>query len=151
MKYCIGIDPGTKTGVGVWDIQEKRLVEVTSRTARDAEDLVLKYYSNGGCFVVVEDARQMKTGRRADSVARLRGVGSVRRDSIRWEEFLTSKKINFIMVKPQARWKGAANAKMFAGLTKWQKPTDSHGRDAAWLCFERSAEWAQAMIKQKAV
>ncbi len=137
MKHAIGIDPGTKTGLAIWDMEAKKWETIITTTTIEAEEKVKYYHENGGCMVICEDARKRQwfgnTGRE-----RLQGAGWAKAASKRWEDFLKHHRIPHRMQKPGQTWKGAAAGKTWAGITKWKGKTSDHARDAAWLVFEMS-------------
>ena len=137
MKYAIGIDPGTRTGFAVWDLDKKQWERIVTLDDLTTEAAVLDYAKNADCFVVVEDARQRKwfgnTGRE-----RLQGAGHAKAAAGRWERFLKHHKIPFAMQKPGKTWKGATLAATWTKVTGWKGKTSDHARDAAWLVFEMS-------------
>ncbi|KAA6313278.1 hypothetical protein EZS27_035926, partial [termite gut metagenome] len=97
----------------------------------------LKY--RDALLVRIEDARQrtwfqssMKS--REEERKMLQGVGSVKRDCAIWEAFLTDIHANFELVHPKNS-KTKLKAEAFKKLTKWEKRTNEHARDAAMLVF----------------
>lgn len=143
-RYRIGIDPGVATGYACWDRTDKRLVTVEAMRIDEAMAEVLSTHRAGVLHgVTFEDARLRKwygaaDARQARSGAGIReGVGSVKRDSGIWSDFLTAHGIPFQAVKPAAgstKWDAAT----FARLTGWTAQTNNHGRDAALLIWKAS-------------
>ena len=133
MRYFIGIDAGTNTGVAVWDKHEKRFVELLTTTILKAIDIVKKYETSEGLQVRLEDAR--KRNWFGDSgPERLQGAGSVKRDCVIWEEFLNERKIPYILVAPKNN-RTKMSAESFKNLTGYSGRTNEHTRDAAMLVF----------------
>lgn len=136
MKIVIGIDTGVNTGYAVWSNIKNKLIEVETLMIHQAMDGVLEYHKLYGKDLLVrfEDARQRKwygdSGRE-----KLQGAGSVKRDAKIWEDFLTDNLINHEAVAP-SRNTTKVNAGTFKAITKWDKRTSEHGRDAAMLCFK---------------
>lgn len=131
-KYIIGIDAGTRTGIAVFNTEERRLTDVKSLPIHKALDFI-KLFKPSNTLIRVEDARKRKWfGDRTNS--KLQGAGSVKRDCSIWEAFLKDEGFMFQMVHPI---KGATkmNAQLFKTATKWGKTTNQHGRDAAMLVF----------------
>lgn len=101
-RYYIGIDSGTSTGYAIWDSKERILLLVDSMKIHIAmaniQMLEREYLDQ--TLIRVEDARQRKwfgnSGRE-----KLQGAGSVKRDAVIWEDFLTDLKANFQMVAPK--------------------------------------------------
>lgn len=139
-KYYIGIDTGTNTGIAVWNRDDRRLTMVCSMVLWKAIDQVRSIDMNnpGEVFVRVEDARlrtwiPREKNEKAERGKR-EGAGSVKRDAVIWEEFLTDQKIDHEFVAPK-RNKTKLEADYFRKLTGWTLTTNNHGRDAAMLVF----------------
>lgn len=137
MKY-IGIDPGKKTGFAVWDRDAKYLAEVSTLSITMAMDKVRMMADILGCENIrlfIEDARKRKwygrTGRE-----RLKGAGSICRDSAIWEDFCKELGAQYVMVAPRCNTT-KLNAQQFKAITGWQGLTSNHARDAACLVFGR--------------
>lgn len=135
MKITIGIDSGTETGFAVWDSEEKCLIQVNTMKIHQAMQKVLQCYLlyPGNVRVRVEDARKRKwfgnSGRE-----QLQGAGSIKRDAVIWEDFLTDHGIPFEMVAPKNN-KTKMTAEYFRRVTGWKLRTNEHARDAAMLCY----------------
>jgi hypothetical protein len=131
---AIGIDPGVLTGIAV--SINKKLELVGSFTAVFAENLILEYRQKPDqkLKLFIEDARQRKwvTGGRE----KLQGVGSVKRDCSRWEEFCKFHGIDLELIHPKNNTT-KLDAKTFKNLTGWEFPTNEHSRDAAMLIWGR--------------
>lgn len=144
----IGIDPGTKTGVAIKDLETGAFVLVDTFMLHKALELVgnwalppdglddlpfgKKQPYMGSVAVIVEDARQRKWIEPKAGREKLQGVGSVKRDCAIWEDFLTDHGIPHKMLAPAAHrtkwplfnWQAA---------TGWKARTSEHARDAAIL------------------
>lgn len=146
MTLALGIDPGTTTGMALWNptafqfmwIESMGIIEAMNRVNAVRE----MCKSNGGgleLIVVVEDARQrtwfgdMDAREDAAGAGVREGVGSVKRDCRIWEEFLSLREIPFQMRKPAGT---KLAAPQFARLTGWQHTTNQHARDAAMVVFQ---------------
>ena len=86
---CIGIDPGTHTGVAVWDSREGKFLSLETLPVHRALEIVKEMASpfwhmdklyNEKMEVVFEDARQRTWFGRGDTNAKAQGAGSVKRD-----------------------------------------------------------------------
>lgn len=133
MQYLIGIDPGTKTGVAVWQKTTRKLLSVESMTAIAAMDKIVKLGPQAVIELRFEDARKRKWFGTKGCEA-LQGAGSIKRDCHLWEEFCRYHGIAFKAVPPQSgatKW----SAKNFQKLTGWDKRTSEHARDAALLVY----------------
>lgn len=135
----IGIDTGKNTGVAIWmsgrnngffSSIETMPIHRAMKIVRDLKDSYKEEV-----FVIFEDARQRKYfGNSSYEV--WQGAGSIKRDAVIWEDFLTDEGIEFRAVPPT---KGATKmtAEAFRDLTGWGKRTTEHSRDAAMLVFGR--------------
>lgn len=134
--YCIGIDPGTSTGISIWNCEEKKLVTVETLPIHWAMDRVLTIRNSGRTlFVRVEDAGQAVYGRNKETDRnRLQGAGSIKRDTSIWRDFLKDMGIDFEMVRPDKK-KTKWDAETFRKITGWKDRTSNHGRDSALLVF----------------
>lgn len=137
----VGIDTGVNTGFSEWDSKKRRLLSVCSLPIHKAMDKVKELYSihHENMMVRVEDPRQRKwfgTDRvtREAERKKLQGVGSVKRDAVIWEDFLTDLGVRFEMVAPKNNVTKLPQDS-FVSYTGWKKPTNEHGRDAAMLVF----------------
>ena len=131
----VGIDTGKHTGVAIW--KDDHFLAVDTMMIHQAMGLVLdlnKMYA-GDLFVIFEDARQRKYfGNSGKEV--WQGAGSIKRDAVIWEDFLTDNQIAFRALPPT---KGATkmSSQTFQNLTNWKGRTSEHSRDAAMLVFGR--------------
>ena len=135
---CIGIDPGTHTGVAVWDCRERRFRSLETLWIHDALFYVkrLSEEYRGQIQVVFEDARQRKWYGKGNTNAKLQGAGSVKRDCSIWEDFCKDYGIPFRAIPPV---KGATkvSADYFKMVSHYQGRTSEHSRDAAMLVIGR--------------
>ena len=139
----IGIDTGTETGLAVWDSQRKAFKQIETMKIHTAMETVMMWSDIVGrenLTVIFEDARQRKYLPREKSVSeyrgKLMGAGSVKRDAVIWQDFLTDKSVRFLMRKPQkglTKW----DVEAFQSVTGWTERTSYHARDAAMLVFGR--------------
>ena len=140
----ISIDPGSHTGLAVWDGATRRFTEITALPIHAAMEKVKNlaaFYSfkNYGVTVVFEDARLRKwygKNTAAKDRARLQGAGSVKRDSAIWEDALKDWGIDYRKVAPKNNLTKLSD-EAFRRLTGWTQRTNEHGRDAAMLVFGR--------------
>ena len=136
----IGIDPGTHTGVAVWDTLQEKFLYLDTCPIHKALMDVLQWKmiftdKKEDLMVVFEDARQRTWfGKDKNASAKLQGAGSIKRDCSIWEDFLTDYGIPFRAVPPQkgcTKW----DDKYFKMVTGWKGKTSNHSRDAAILVF----------------
>ncbi len=134
MRLLIGIDPGVKTGLAVWNLEAQRFQSIESCTILEAIEIVATLHRGEDIEVWFEDARLRKwfgkKGREA-----LQGAGSIKRDCSIWEDALTRAGIKFKAIPPM-RNITKVDAKLFARMTGITSPTNEHSRDAAMLVFK---------------
>lgn len=134
IRYVIGIDPGKNTGIAVYDRETNAFTEVSCMLIHQAMSRVKKMAGTLDIMVRLEDARQRKWFG-ASGREKLQGAGSVKRDSVIWEDFLSDEGITYELVKPgDAKTKVPADK--FKNLTGWHKRSNGHARDAAMLCWK---------------
>lgn len=140
--YCIGIDPGKNTGIAVWDTEAQSFVLLDTVLIHVALMYVWsrKFDYNWDIRVYFEDARKRQYLPRERNASeyrgKLMGAGSVKRDSVIWQDALTDWGIPFKMVPPRAgatKW----NADTFRRVTGYTGRTSNHARDAALLVWGR--------------
>ena len=137
MKY-IGIDPGKETGFAVWDHDAKYLAEVDTMSITQAMEkvrMMADILGRENIRLYIEDARKRiwfgNTGRE-----RLKGAGSICRDSTIWDDFCKELGVEYVMVDPRYNTT-KLKAAQFKAITGWQGRTSEHARDAACLVFWR--------------
>lgn len=130
----IGIDPGTHTGMAIWDSREGKFLSLETLPIHQAITKVMLWKDRVGhdLQVVFEDARQRTWFGKGDVSAKLQGAGSVKRDCSIWEDFCTDYGISFRAVPPV---KGATKVTptYFKMISGWTDRTSEHSRDAAML------------------
>ena len=133
----IGIDPGTKTGVAVWDNECGYFHEITTTGIFKALQMVLRMATYETAHLFIEDPNTWKPFGK-DATNKLQGAGSIKRDFAIWKEFCEDHNISMTPIKLQGTAK-KLKADFFQQLTKHKGRTDQHGRDAAMLVFNRKA------------
>lgn len=135
---CIGIDPGTHTGVAVWDTGRKEFRLVATMPIHKAVIEVWKWWREylDDMQVVFEDARQRTWYGKGDTNAKLQGAGSVKRDCSIWEDFCKDYGIPF-WAKPPVKGATKVTSEYFKMISGWTDRTSSHSRDAAMLVIGR--------------
>lgn len=139
--FCIGLDPGKNTGLAIWDTVDQEFIRVETVSIHKALFLVYDMrLIRPSIRVYFEDARQRKWLPKDTSSSEYRGhlmgAGSVKRDSVIWQDALTDWGIPFEMVPPRAgatKW----DAQTFARITGYKGRTSNHARDAALLVYGR--------------
>lgn len=138
---CVGIDPGKNTGIAIWDTEKAAFRYVATLPVHKALLMVYEYQVlRDRLRVYFEDARQRrwlpKDTSSSEYRGHLMGAGSVKRDSVIWQDALTDWDIPFEMVPPRpgaTKWDAAT----FARITGYKGRTSNHARDAALLVFGR--------------
>jgi len=136
-RYLVGVDPGVKTGVAVWDRKRKKFQHIMTTTITYALGYVSSLIDNegrGSVEVRYEDARKRKWFGRKGREA-LQGAGSIKRDCSIWEEYLTANDINHKAIAPQANTT-KLSAAQFEKMTGYKLRTSEHARDAAMLVYQ---------------
>lgn len=138
---CIGIDPGTHTGVAVWDTKERRFLSLETLPIHQALDLVCKWQQDCkdrdvAMDVTFEDARQRTWFGKGDTNAKLQGAGSVKRDCSIWEDFCKDYGIPY-WAKPPGKGMTKVTSDYFRTISGYQGRTSNHARDAAMLVIGR--------------
>ncbi|MDI7219364.1 hypothetical protein QMN07_17875 [Leptospira santarosai] len=132
----IGIDPGVRTGFGVWNQESKRLTHVATYSVLEAQEEVKTYKTaDVPICLIIEDARKRKWFGKNPEMKR-QGAGSVKRDCKLWEEFCELEGIPYRLVHPQ-RGRTKHTSAEFRTLTGWTGRTSEHSRDAAMLVVGR--------------
>ena len=133
----IGIDPGTHTGVAVWDSKEGKFLSLETMPIHRAMDLVrMARDDNEAIQVIFEDARLRTWFGKGNVSAKAQGAGSVKRDCSIWEDFLTDSEIPFLTTRP-GNVATKVTPSWFRKLTGWEGRCSEHARDAAMLVFGR--------------
>lgn len=133
---CIGIDPGTHTGVAVWDSREGKFLSLETLPIHRAMVEVLNLRIGREIQVVFEDARQRTWYGKGDTNAKLQGAGSVKRDCSIWEDFCKDYGIPF-QAKPPVKGATKVSAEYFKMVSHYTGRTSEHSRDAAMLVIGR--------------
>ena len=132
----VGIDPGTQTGVALWDKPYQNYIEIKTMKIHNALKYVEEWSLRHVLQMYIEDPNTWKPfGKKVDK-SRLQGAGSIKRDFAIWRDFCEEKKIEMIPVKLQGTTK-KIDSRYFNKLTGWDIKTSQHARDAAMLVFKR--------------
>lgn len=142
-KECsmiIGIDPGVKVGFAAWNRHKKQFLTVDTckmhtvliriKNAWDNHDIHMVYIEDPNTYIPFRDVPSSK------QTAKLQGAGSVKRSFSVIAEMLDEYKIPYTKTRLQKGLK-KTTAKFFKQQTGWQGTTDEHGRDAAFLVWQR--------------
>lgn len=134
----IGIDPGTRTGMAVWDSKEREFFSLeTLPIHRALEEVGMWWKANPeNIQVVFEDARQRTWFGYGDTNAKAQGAGSVKRDCSIWEDFCKDYGIPF-QAKPPVKGATKVTSDYFKTISGYTGRTSEHSRDAAMLVIGR--------------
>lgn len=149
----LGLDPGTHTGWAMWDTERFEFIEVRSLLIHEAlwELESGKRDGLGPHLIVMEDARLRKWFGKADAdearagSARREGAGAAKRDATIWDHYLTDAGFPFLKRKPVNTKRSAEE---FRRLSKWEKPTNEHARDAGMLVLQVNTPMAVQMLRE---
>ena len=140
-KYYIGIDPGVKTGLAIYDREEKSIALITSGTLLEIQYILQSHPWNklikfGQVFVRMEDSRLRKwiPRQKTESAERGRreGAGHVKAHCAIWEDFFKIWAIPYELVAPKNN-KTKVTADYFKMISNCPAKTNSHERDAGML------------------
>ena len=137
----IGIDPGTHTGLAVWDSGQGKFLLLETLPIHKALDLISKWQQeckdrDVAMDVTFEDARQRTWFGKGNVSAKAQGAGSVKRDCSIWEDFCKDYGIPY-WAKPPVKGATKVSADYFKMVSHWQGRTSEHSRDAAMLVIGR--------------
>lgn len=145
MSLIFGIDPGTHTGVALWDCAAQRFKLLQALQVHRALELVASTCLASQVPVIFEDARQRQwfghSGRE-----KLQGAGAAKRDAAIWEHFLEDRGIPYIARAPSSgstKWP----ALRFRQLTGWEEQTNEHARDAGVLVYGFKAHELASVVR----
>lgn len=135
---AVGIDPGVRTGIGIYDCDEGKLLSCHTVQIHEAFNMINNLSTKFDVFVVAEDARKRKWfGKR--TIGKTQGAGAIKLQSKQWEDFLASKLkqreiLGYRMIHPLAGGT-KMNESMFWRITGYTGRTSEHARDASMLVF----------------
>lgn len=132
----IGIDPGTHTGLAIWDSRKGEFLSLETLPIHRALQVVQYMATTSSAVVVFEDARQRTWFGKGDINAKAQGAGSVKRDCSIWEDFCKDYDIRF-EARPPIKGATKVTAEYFKMISHYQGRTSSHSRDAAMLVIGR--------------
>lgn len=137
-RFHVGLDTGTKTGFAVLDRSVDKLLKIETLKIHEAmrriEGLICNYGIEN-IHVRFEDARLRKWYGNAGR-EKLQGAGSIKRDGVIWQDYLTDLKISFEAVAPMNNTT-KLNETIFRKITGCTTRTSEHSRDAAMLIWGR--------------
>jgi hypothetical protein len=137
-NVIVGIDPGTMTGIAVWNRRESRFVSINTVWIHRAMNMILSLANEldpGDLGVRFEDARTRKFFKGENMAQKQQGAGSIKRDCNIWQDFLEDNCIPLDTVTA-GKIKTKYSAAEFEKITGWKWRTSTHARDAAMLVFK---------------
>ena len=140
----IGIDPGTHTGLGVYNTQTSSFELIRTCKIHHALELVLMWSKVGDVLVVFEDARLATKSRftKSDQAKKI-GFGSIKRDCVIWEDFLIDNSIPYQKTRPAKHLNSLCkDPNFFSSQTGYKGRTSHHSRIASMLAFNRQSKAA---------
>jgi len=141
-SYAIGIDPGTKTGLAIWNKTRKTFEAIETMKIHEALAVVESFClyaeaANSQVIIYIENPNTWRGwGSRTEGTAKAQGAGSIKRDYAIWKDFCEAIRVEMIPVKLQGTLKKLP-ADKFKQLTGFGGKTTEHGRDAACMVFNR--------------
>lgn len=139
-EIVVGIDPGTNTGITIYNCAKKEYVLCETMSIINAVfqiERVLSSYK-GPFLITVEDSRSI-SGHKDKKL----GAGSIRRDCAIWEDYLNSKSalspnmVLYRFVKPTKNMYLKANPTVWLTVSKYKGKSlpSEHARDSATYIF----------------
>lgn len=153
-RTYIGIDPGTKTGMCLYEWGQIRFLETETiiwcqryilKRLSDIEKTIelahiqkkahpetrIPTRDDFSMVIYLEDARMVKF---ATDPVKAQGAGSVKRDCSIWIEFCEEYDIDYVLLRPNNKLT-KLTAPVFQQITGWKNKCSSHARDAAMLVY----------------
>lgn len=135
-RYLLGVDPGIISGISIYDREIKKLIVVTSCTLHELFDII-RLRKNEDIEVFIENPNTwIGFGNKKASDSKLQGAGAVKQTYRHIIEFLNDNDIPFTPTKLQGTLKKVTH-EYFVKLTAWDGKSNSHGRDAALMVFNK--------------
>ena len=133
-KNYIGLDPGTKTGLAVWDGNKFPILETVSFWK--AYRFIKNNYNPSDTLVVIEKSKTKKVwqrkGKQGVAETTAFNVGMSFREAELLIEGLESLGFKVLIIHPQ----GKMDSEVFKRYTKYEGRTSEHARDAGMLVFK---------------
>lgn len=132
-RYLIGIDPGVKTGLAVWDTNKKIFDRIETTDILNAIKIVFSYSCAFETLVMIENPN-LRNWFGNSGREKLQGAGSIKRDYSIWEKFLNDNQIEYQPVPPK-NIKTKLRSDHFRQITGYVGKTSNHSRDAAMMVY----------------
>jgi hypothetical protein len=142
-SIVVGIDPGTHTGITIYNCDTKEYIHCETLKIHQAifklQSIIDMSLIPKGMLIIVEDSRNI-----SGPAEKKLGAGSIRRDCSIWEDYLTelvkktSKDINFLFIRPTNNKYLKMDADLWVKYAKytWTKMPSEHARDSATYLFK---------------
>jgi len=140
-RYSIGIDPGTKTGVAVYDRHLKKVTRLECLNFVSALRLIKSEYAVEDVYAVVIEVSNSNHVWKDNSSLPIRvrlnvalKVGGVAKESELIAAMLMEHGYSVTTQHPSGKGKSMDHNR-FNKLTGWKGKSNEHTRDAGMLCF----------------
>ncbi|HET8829468.1 MAG TPA: hypothetical protein VFM79_09000 [Pelobium sp.] len=135
IDYYIGIDPGTITGIAVWDTKEQKFDMIKSGGILEMMNSLTFYTCWGNNIFIIENPNLRKWYGK-NTKGKDQGAGSIKRDYKIWVEWFAINGCKFQEINPKDVVT-KLTSQNFKALTGWTERTNSHARDAAMMVFKK--------------
>lgn len=131
----LGIDPGVKTGLAIWNKETAKLELLTIKIHQGFD--MLREIKNEIGIVIIENPNlwtHFKNSKEAK--AKLQGAGSIKRDFKIWTDFLDDEGIPYRAVRPDKNRNAlAVDEKKFKQITGYTERSSEHARVAGLMAY----------------
>jgi hypothetical protein len=144
-QYILGIDPGKKNGIAVYDRTSKKLTELKTLSFWDTVEELEMWLDDCGLQnfeVFIEDVEAIsptyKRGvnqRAHDKISQ--NVGSNKTYCQLLKQKMEKLGIKFTPISPRGRTMAKMDAETFQRYTGWSESSSQHARDAGALVWQR--------------
>lgn len=138
MRYLICIDPGRQSGVALYDYDDARIKNVTTKDFWGVLDYVCGDFTPDSCAVLIESSSNQGKIWNPDGegikavVGKARAVGQNNREASLLQERLSSLGYRCALVRPRNTKRKADEVARISG---WPGKTNNHNRDAIMMCM----------------
>lgn len=138
MRYLICIDPGRQSGVALYDYDDARIKNVTTKDFWGVLDYVCGDFTPDSCAVLIEssnaDGATWSADGHTQNVANKikRDIGKNNREASLLQERLSSLGYRCALVRPRNTKRKADEVARISG---WPGKTNNHNRDAIMMCM----------------
>jgi len=136
-RNAIGIDCGINNGLAIWDTVIKEFVYLKTVDLHLLFEIVKVYSETKDSHVFIENPNTwVKFKGTTNSNSRLQGAGAVKQTYKHIVQFLEYQSIPFTPTRLQGTFKKLSQ-ETFKNITKYDKSTNEHSRDAGMLVFNK--------------